>query len=114
MLFEIFLYGFLGFADVDSEHEEILAGKFLIDFVNEGRFDRAEGAPGGPELEENHFAFDGDLENFSPPLVVALKRGAGFGDEILIVGDAGEKGLQRAGEGESEAHGADTHATSVT
>jgi hypothetical protein len=56
MLFEIFLYGFPGFANVDSEHEEILTGKFVIDFVNEARFDGAEGAPGGPELEENHFA----------------------------------------------------------
>src|ERR1700733_4287478 len=60
MPFEIFLYGFLGFADVDSQNEEVFAGKFLIDFVNEGRFDGAEGAPSGPELEENHFAFDGD------------------------------------------------------
>jgi hypothetical protein len=123
MLFEIFLYGFFGFADVDSEHEEILAGKFLIDFVNEGRFDRAEGAPGGPELEENHFAFDGDVrEPFAAGSGgVEAGRGffrfggAGFGDKALIVGGAEEQAWQQgAGEGESEAHGADTYATSVT
>jgi hypothetical protein len=101
MLFEIFLYGFFGFADVDSEHKEILAGKFLIDFVNEGRFDRAEGAPGGPELEENHFAFDGDVRELFAAVSGGVEAGrghfrfggAGFGDEILIIGDAGEKGL---------------------
>src|ERR1700676_2970235 len=101
MPFEIFLYGFLGLADVDSEHEEVFAGKFVIDFVNEGRFDGAEGAPGGPELEENHFAFDGDVRELFAAASGGVEAGRGlfrfggaaFGDEILIVGDAGEKGL---------------------
>ena len=122
MLFEIFLYGFLGLADVDSEHEEIFAGKFMVDFVNEGRFDGAEGAPGGPELEEDHFAFDGDVRELfavgSGGVEVGRGLfslgGAGFGDEVLIVGDAGEQAWQQsAGEGESGAHSVDTYATSV-
>jgi hypothetical protein len=99
MLLEIFFYGFLGLADVDSEHEEIFAGEFVIDFVNEGRFDGAEGAPGGPELEENHFTFDGDVREFFAIGSGGVEAGrglfgfggAGFGDEGLIVGDAREQ-----------------------
>jgi hypothetical protein len=122
MLLEIFLYGFLGLADVDSEHEEVFAGKFVIDFVNEGRFDGAEGAPGGPELEEDHFAFDGDVRELfavgsgSVEVGRGLSSlgGVGFGDEVLIVGDTGEQAWQQsAGEGESGAHNVDTYATSV-
>ena len=122
MPFEIFLYGFLGLADVDSEHQEVFAAKFLIDFVNEGRFDGAEGAPGGPEFEEDHFAFDGNVRELFAVGSSGVEAGrglfslggAGFGDEVLIVGDACEQAWQQnAGKRESRAHNVDTYATSV-
>ena len=64
MLLQIFLDGFLGFADVDGEKNEALGAKFLTDFVHEGGFVSAKAAPGGPEFEESHFAFDGVVREF--------------------------------------------------
>lgn len=99
MPFEIFLYGFFGLADVDSEHQEVFAGKFVIDFVNEGRFDGAERAPGGPELKEDHFAFDREVRELFAIGSSGVESGgglstlggAGCGEEVLIVGDAGKQ-----------------------
>src|SRR6266852_8032273 len=59
MLLEIFFDGFLGFADVDGEEDEAFAGELMADLVDEGGFVGAEAAPGGPEFEEDDFAFDG-------------------------------------------------------
>ena len=64
MLLEIFLDGLFGFADVDGEEDEAFAGELVADFVDEGGFVGAEAAPGGPELEEDDFAFDGGVGEF--------------------------------------------------
>jgi hypothetical protein len=64
VLFEIFLDGLLGFADVDGEKEQAFGGKLMADLVDEGSFLGAEAAPGGPEFEKNDFAFDGVIGEF--------------------------------------------------
>jgi hypothetical protein len=64
MLLEIFFDGFLGFADVDGEKEQAFGSKLMADLIDESSFFGAEAAPGGPELEENDFTFDGLVSEF--------------------------------------------------
>ena len=59
MLLEVFLDGFFGLADVDGKKDEAFVGELVADLVNEGGFFDAVAAPGGPEFEEDDFAFDG-------------------------------------------------------
>ncbi len=59
MLLKIFFDGFPGLADVDGKEDEAFVSELVADFVDEGGFVGAEAAPGGPEFEEDDFAFDG-------------------------------------------------------
>ncbi len=86
MLLEIFFDGFPGFADVDGEEDEAFCGELMADLVDEGGFVSAEAAPGGPEFEEDDFAFDGVVGEFF--------AGGGDGVEVrgrLLVLGAGER-----------------------
>ncbi len=86
MLLEIFLDGFFGFADIDGKKDEAFAGELVANFVDEGGFVGAEAAPGGPEFEEDDFAFDG--------FVGELFAGGGDGVETrggLFVLGSGER-----------------------
>ena len=64
MLLEIFFDGFLGFADVNGQKEQAVAGKIMTDLVHEVRFVGALTAPGGPEFQQNDFPFDGVVGEF--------------------------------------------------
>ena len=86
MLLEIFLDGLLGFADVNGENDQAFGGKLFADFVNEGRFVGAEAAPGGPELEQRHFALDG----FVGELLAGGSGGGKVRSGFLVLGTGGE------------------------
>src|SRR5262249_11853677 len=70
MLLQVLLYRLFGFADVNRENDQPLARKLFAYFIDEGSFVLAVAAPGRPELEQNHLAFDGII-------VELLTRGGG-------------------------------------
>lgn len=78
MLLKILLDGFPGFADVNGEKNQPFIGEFMADFVDEAGFVGAEGAPGGPEFEENDFAFDGIVSKFFTSGGGGVKAGRGM------------------------------------
>jgi hypothetical protein len=78
MLVEIFLDGFLGFAHVDGEKDQSFASKLMADLVDEGGFVSAEAAPGGPEFEQDDFAFDGVIGEFFAGGGGGVEAGRGF------------------------------------
>src|SRR5205807_6564110 len=109
MLLKILLDGLFGFADVNGEKDEALGREFFADFVNEGGFVGAEAAPGGPELEQGHFALDGIVGE-----LFAGGRGGGkvrSGFLVLGTGGKAERADQQGGgkcaaeEDSSHAHG---------
>src|SRR6266699_778817 len=96
ILVEIFLDGFPGFADVDSENNEIFFGVFVADFFDEWRFGAAVSAPGRPELEQDYFAFDGSVgEGFAGGRLGVETRG-----RFLCFGVGVEVGADEETEGE--------------
>ncbi len=99
---EIFLYFLIGLEDVDGEHDQAFIGEFLGDVIDQFGFAFAVFAPGGPELEQDDFAFD--------RRVVELVSGRGFGAEArgglagFIAGEGAERNQDevrraRGGEG---------------
>ena len=73
VLSEIFLHFLIGFKDVDGEHDQAFIDEFLGDIIDQIGLAFTVLAPGGPELEQDHLAFDGG--------VVELVSGRGFGAE---------------------------------
>jgi len=73
VLGEILLHFLIGLQDVDGEHDQAFVGELFGDVVDQFGFAFTVLAPGGPELEQDHLAFDGG--------VVELVSGRGFGAE---------------------------------
>jgi len=112
MLLEVFFDGLLGFADIDGEKDQTLVGKLVADLVDEGGFVGAEAAPGGPELEENDFAFDVFVVEF----FASGRGGVETGRGLFVLGageraDGGED--QYAGNRYTEEAGARGHGENV-
>ena len=77
MLLEIFLDGFLGLAHVDGQKDQPFIGELVAYLVDEGGLVSTEATPGGPNSSSTTLPLMESLVNFSPVVVVALKRGAG-------------------------------------
>src|SRR5580700_949437 len=58
MLGKIFLHLLIGLEDVNGEHDQSLVRKFFGNVIHQRGFAFAVFTPGGPELEEDYFAFD--------------------------------------------------------
>jgi len=112
MLVEIFLDGFLGFADIDGEKDEAFGGELAADLVHEGSFIGAETAPSGPKLEENDFAFDGIVGEFFTRGGGGIEAGGRF--FVFGAGDKAESGEEKgARECASQEEGSRSHGRNV-
>jgi len=105
MLFEIFLDGFFGFADVDGEENEALAGELVADLVDERGFIRTKTAPGGPEFKQDDLAFNGFVVEF----FTGSGGGAEAGRGLFVLGagkgaDGGEDQYARNRYTEAASH----------
>lgn len=101
MKFEIFLDGFLGFADVDGEDDETFTGKLMAEFLNERLFFSAEVTPSGPEFEENHFAFDRSVGEFLAGGGSGVEARSGlFGSFPMILRRGGAERCKEKGAGQ--------------
>jgi len=77
MLLEIPFDGLFGFATLMARRMRPLPASSWPILSTKAASFGAEAAPGGPEFEEDDFAFDGSVGEFFAGVVVALKRGAG-------------------------------------
>src|SRR5258708_37403579 len=112
MLLEIFFDGLFGFADVDGEEDEALAGELMADFVDEGGFVGAEAAPSGPEFEEDDFAFDGFVGEFFSGGCGGVEAGGGL--FVLGGGERAKSGNnQYAGDCSPQEDGSGRHVGDV-
>jgi hypothetical protein len=96
MQLEIFLDSLFGFTHVDGEEDEAFGGEIMADFVDEGGFVGAEAASGGPEFEEDDFAFDGVVGEF----FAGGGDGAEAGRRLFVLGggEDAKRGEDQCGE----------------
>ena len=95
MLFEIFLDRLFGFGNIDGENDQSLVGKLLVDGLDQRLLQVTVLAPGGPEFEQDDFAFH--------RIIVETLSRSGFGAEArsgLVVVISGEG----AGGGQQQKH----------
>lgn len=90
-----------------ARRNQAFGGEFFADLVHEGGFVGAKAAPGGPEFEQRHFAFDRRVGEFFAGGGCRGKARSGF---LFVRGRGKAQGGEEHGDGECAAEEDGSHA----